>query len=471
MPSNPFFLITATVVFSTSIFLSGFEVLAFTTRQEAFSADISRRWPINLTPSGKKAGFHPVESANYNYVPKRRSSLYYREHDASDTGTSLLKLDTRTPPIGYDVKEHIEPQPLRKNGINIPVILALLANQAIVLVGVSGLSLLALFLTDGFSTLTQLPEVFHWAGSDKSLELSVSYPQVLWGVAGALPSIFIGSQFEKSDKRAFANTNFSTILMVMTIFGRRNAPPKEFIPEQYRGITFPTSSTFRVAYWSLALACVTGFCEEFIFRCEIPSLITHYSDNVALALFLQALLFGLGHASPRSNLTENGIVMSLQAVNGFCFGLLYILSGGDIVPCMIAHAIYDFQVFFLTWVSSNDQIEYADRMYLEPFPQDVQKEVSKLRVTDDKLFRTCKRLFYTFDYDKNKTLSLSEVRRGISYLWLELGRSSEAPPEKNVDDLFKSFAKGEGVERMRFPEFAKLFAVLQKQNPIKAATI
>lgn len=399
--------------------------------------------------------------------PKRLSPLKYREHEASDTGTTLLKLDTRTPSVVYDVKKNITPQSLRRTGINTPLILAILANQALVLFGASLFAVGSLFFTDGLSVFAQLPETFRWVGGDtaSAAEFGISFPQLLFGAIGSLPSIFIGTLMEQSDKRKFANTNFSTIIMVMTIFGRRKTPPKEFIPEQYRNQSFPTSSTLSVVFWSLIIASITGFCEELVFRCEIPSIITHYSGSVAVALLGQALLFGLGHASPRSNLTENVIVMSLQVVNGLCFGLLYVLTGGDIVPCMIAHAIYDFQVFFFTWLSTNAQIEYADRMYLEPLPQDVQRTVSLLRVGDDNMFRTCKRLFYTFDYDKNKTLSLSEVRRGISYLWLQLG-SSAPPPEKLVDSLFFSCTEGTG-ERMRFPEFVKLFMALQQNQGVK----
>lgn len=413
----------------------------------------------------KKVGFS-AKSSHY-FQAKRLSPLKYREHEASDTGTTLLKLDTRTPPVVYDVKKDITPQSLRKTGINIPLVLAILANQALVFFGASFLAVGSLFFTDGLSIFAQLPETFRWVGGDvtSSAEFGVSSSQFLFGAVGSLPSIFIGTLMERSDKRKFANTNFSTIIMVMTIFGRRNAPPKEFIPEQYRNMSFPTSSTLSVFISSLIIAGITGFCEEFVFRCEIPSIITHYTGSAAVAFLGQALLFGLGHASPRSNLTENGIVMSLQVVNGLCFGLLYVLTGGDIVPCMIAHAIYDFQVFFFTWLSTNAQIEYADRMYLEPLPQDVQRTVSQLRVGDDNTVRTCKRLFYTFDYDKNKSLSLSEVRRGISYLWLQLG-SRAPPPETLVDSFFFSCTEGRG-ERMRFPEFVKLFTALQQSQGMK----
>jgi membrane protease YdiL (CAAX protease family) len=390
----------------------------------------------------KKVGFSG--KCSHYFQAKRLSPLKYREHEASDTGTTLLKLDTRTPPVVYDVKKNITPQSLRKTGINIPLVLAILANQALVFFGASLLAVGCLFFTDGLSAFAQLPETFRWAGGDatSAAEFGVSSSQFLFGAVGSLPSIFIGTLMERSDKRKFANTNFSTIIMVMTVFGRRNAPPKEFIPKQYRNLSFPTSSTLTVFVWSLIIAGITGFCEEFVFRCEIPSIITHYTGSAALAFLGQALLFGLGHASPRSNLTENGIV-----------------------PCMIAHAIYDFQVFFFTWLSTNAQIEYADRMYLEPLPQDVQRTVSQLRVGDDNTIRSCKRLFYTFDYDKNKSLSLSEVRRGISYLWLQLG-SRAPPPEKLVDSLFFSCTEGRG-ERMRFPEFVKLFTALPQSQGVK----
>jgi hypothetical protein len=120
-------------------------------------------------------------------------------------------------------------------------------------------------------------------------------------------------------------------------------------------------------------------------------------------------------------------------------------------------------VFFLTWLSSNAQIEYAEDRYLEPLPSEVKQELVSLGrgPGDDKLLAACKRLFYTFDYDKNTSLSLSEVRKGIAYLWLQKG--TLPPPTTYIDQLFRQFAISDG-SRMKLTEFAQLFMKLEQRN-------
>jgi len=159
---------------------------------------------------------------------------------------------------------------------------------------------------------------------------------------------------------------------------------------------------------------------------------------------------------------ENGIVIGLQVINGLLFGLLYLLNGGDLVPCIIAHAVYDFGVFFKTWLDSNGQIEYAESMFLKPLPANVQQEVDQVlqqqgnAKINPELFNTVKRLFYTFDFDKNKTLSKSEVRKGFSYLALE--KAGIPPPQEQVDFLFDSFTSEIDKSRLSFSDFLRLYA-------------
>ena len=86
---------------------------------------------------------------------------------------------------------------------------------------------------------------------------------------------------------------------------------------------------------------MTGCCEEIVFRGLIPHLMksTICQGNTAVACIGQASLFALGHSSPKTSMQENKTVMSIQFLNGLWEGVLYLLVGGDIVPCIIAHAV------------------------------------------------------------------------------------------------------------------------------------
>ena len=403
---------------------------------QAFTSDFHQSLTLRSNIIGQE-GYHP---------------LRYREHEDKDSDTTLIKLVSRTPSFGYNVKKEISQRKKQAGGMNQGLVKALLLNQVFTL----GVGTLITALTIGVEKMAQLS---HWADSS-GLGIYSDVNPVVLGVLGALPSIVIGSLVENSDKREFANTNFSTIIMVLTLFGRRNAPPDELRPPQLRGKPFPTSKTLDVMTISTILATATAIAEETIFRANVPGVIAYYNhNNVALALFGQAVLFGLGHVSPKSNMVENGIVVGFQAINGICFGLLYILSGGNLLACIIAHAVYDFQVLLMTWVTTNAQIEYAEVRYLEPLESDLRKELTAFG--HENLLGECKRLFYTFDFDKNRSLSLGEVRKGMAYLWMEKG--SPAPATRDIDELFQTFAHGKS--RMSLPEFAQLFMALE--NKIK----
>jgi hypothetical protein len=219
---------------------------------------------------------------------------------------------------------------------------------------------------------------------------------------------------------------------------------------------------------------------ESVFRRFVPAVIASSTGgNTLLAYLGQAVLFGLGHSNPKSPSGENAIVVGLQLFNGLGFGLLYLLSGGDLVPCVVAHALYDFVTFFGTWTSSNGQLEYAERMYAEPLAPEVEVQVQQLlsrassglpgrRGLDPKLYRVVKRLFFVFDFDRNKTLSLSEVRKGVAYMALE--RAGTPPPTEQVDAMFRAAVQmreeqdrlqqrsaGAGEDRLSFPDFLRLY--------------
>ena len=74
---------------------------------------------------------------------------------------------------------------------------------------------------------------------------------------------------------------------------------------------------------------------------------------------------------------------------------------------------------------------------------------------DPRVFSAVKRLFYIFDFDKNKTLSKAEVRKGFSYLALE--KAGNPPPQKEVDTLFDTYTSEKDKNRLSFVDFLRLY--------------
>ena len=390
------------------------------------------------------------------------SRLWYRELDQDDGKDVLRKVQIRAPP-GFDVKESLA----QKNrgdkgpssGMNILLIRALLINQGLILTIATIISLAVLITTDGFDAFSHINEIFRWSGVG-DVDLLLTPNRLLIGAAAAVPIVAFGNLVEDSDQRIFAKINFSTITMVLTLFGRRTKPPDVFLPPNAIRRTYPTTSTMEALVVSFVLSTITGFCEESVFRVEVPSLLHHYFFNdifPLLPLLCQAMLFAFGHSQPRTSFQENSVVVALQFVNGIWFGMVYILTGGDVVPCMVAHAVYDFVVFFKTWWDANGQIEYAESMLLMPLPSNVQRDVDimLLKGMDPKVFNQVKRLFFTFDFDKNKSLSKSEVRKGFSYLALE--KAGSPPPQEQVDALFEKFTSVADKSRLTVPDFLRLY--------------
>lgn len=428
-----------------------------------------------------------------HYGPKTITShyprvqpLWYRELDDEDSESdpAMIKVKSRAPP-GYDMKKAIQQQyspqlsggPSPRNGINQFLIRALTLNQYLILALAMAISAVIVFFTNGLSGFSDLNEILQWSGGDVDVfDLNVTPERLLIGVGAAMPLLAISNIIENSDRRAFANINFSTITMCLTLFGRRSVPIDDFLPAQFKGANaakFPTTSWPEAAYQSLLLSSITGFCEESVFRRLVPAMILLLlgpDGNPVIPYVGQALLFGLGHAQPGNKLTENGILIGLQTFNGLGTGLVYILTGGDLVPCIISHATYDFIVFFKTWKDANDQLEYAEAMSKKPLPSDAEKQVRNLIPTSNPkvdpalAYKLMKRMFYLFDTDKNETLSLSEVRKGIAYMAIER-KVGKPPSQSEVDRLFASVVPP-GESRLAFPDFIRLIS--QSNKKLKA---
>lgn len=153
----------------------------------------------------------------------------------------------------------------------------------------------------------------------------------------------------------------------------------------------------------------------------------------------------------------------------------------------VVKKLYDFQIFFFTWMKANDQIEYAFHQCLAPIPSNCQMEVNAMKrelgvQIDDEIFELFKRVFYIMDTNKNGTISRSEVQRGISYLDIE--GIIIAPSQKTINTIFdgcitmrdtNSIEVNRSIEdELRFSDFIRLLLtvkVISKTLQSKAKNI
>lgn len=64
------------------------------------------------------------------------------------------------------------------------------------------------------------------------------------------------------------------------------------------------------------------------------------NGNVFQTLIAQAFVFGICHSSRSISGGDNDLtVPSIQALNGLLLGSLYLLTNGDLFPCIIAHGV------------------------------------------------------------------------------------------------------------------------------------
>jgi membrane protease YdiL (CAAX protease family) len=100
---------------------------------------------------------------------------------------------------------------------------------------------------------------------------------------------------------------------------------------------FPRASLVELA----AIAAVAGASEELLFRGVAQSLLARWSTPM-MALIVVSLIFGLFHA-------VSFLYFAVAAAAGAYFGLL-MLTFGELVTPIVAHALYDFVALtYLTW--------------------------------------------------------------------------------------------------------------------------
>ena len=260
--------------------------------------------------------------------------------------------------------------------------------------------------------------------------------------------------------------------MVMTLFGRREHTHGTDIDEH--PILHAETPMFHVLFLAAGLAIITGLSEEFIFRCAIPAAIFHQTSSVLTALFGQAALFGIGHISSLAKTGENKVVASLQGATGVWHGLVYLMTGGDLLPCIIAHFVYDWHVFMETWMTTNSQMDYTNKAALTKLSQMEERELRKIKeeagpsLTSQTL-ALARRFFYAFDYKHCSSLSKADVQRAITYAFLH---DAKQPTEDRVSDLFDRILESrekdtdfvstnDAGHRLVLPEFLRVLFLLK----------
>jgi membrane protease YdiL (CAAX protease family) len=221
-----------------------------------------------------------------------------------------------------------------RSGINFHLVRALIWNQ-LCMIGVASVVLFSLYYFDENTVRLS----FTWSSDTVNVYDAIGIPPnpLLLGLMGSIPSILMGVAIDRSDDHRFATANFSTVYTVMSLFGRRSV--RSDVSED-GDVLKPMTHWTDVVFWSAIISLSTGVSEEMIFRLFLPFLIkTAFSSNSLSACLVQATIFGIGHMSTNVSCQENAIVGGFQLINGLCFGALYMLSGGDIIPCIVAHAV------------------------------------------------------------------------------------------------------------------------------------
>lgn len=92
---------------------------------------------------------------------------------------------------------------------------------------------------------------------------------------------------------------------------------------------------------SAGISSITALSEEFAFRGIIPHVMksTICNGNILQTYIAQALVFGISHSSRSLSAEEFLVVPTIQFLNALWLGGIYLTTNGDILPCIVAHAV------------------------------------------------------------------------------------------------------------------------------------
>ena len=261
---------------------------------------IMRRWLLLLllvTRSHAFAGHNGKRLARPTAIYSTR--VYYRDRSEDEEQWTA----TATQP--------------KKSGINVPMIRGICLGQLSTL-------LVATFLAMASGVDLDAMQWTDTATANSMFDGSLTTLRVGMGVAAAIPMILWSGLVEDSSKRDATHVNFATTNLVVSLFGRR-----------HHDSSGPTTTTLEVIGLSTLLTLVTALSEEIVFRGYVPVALSTVIPSLPAVLLLQACFFGWSHVHPASKKGENQVVASLQTMNGLWHGAVYLMTGGDLLPCII----------------------------------------------------------------------------------------------------------------------------------------
>ncbi len=406
----------------------------------------------------------------------RSRTLYSSSCQTSTRGSSKLH---STPPLYYqEGSEELQAQStnvgntriasqsptdsVQPASISLPIINYICTNQALLLLFASSAAIAVSFFSNDPFQLSSL----HWNNAQEFhslLDLQPSFFRVITGIFATIPVIATSRAIETSDNRDASRVKFATTNMVISLFGRRKSELE------------PTASpSFQVMILSALIAISSGISEEIIFRGYIATAIFAMTNSLSSALFGQAVLFAVGHLSKDAEPGENMLNWSFQLFNGLWYAAVYQMTGGDILPCIIAHVLCDMHTLCQTWTEVNDQMDYTQKSSMNHLGDDQQNAVERLQrgtgiTLNPETIDFARHFFYAFDNDHAGSLSLSDCQQAVSYAFMN---DKIAPDSDVVCDLFEQakeqrYANGISVgpsDRLDFSEFLHLLVALRSNS-------
>ncbi|CAM9094990.1 unnamed protein product [Scytosiphon promiscuus] len=216
-----------------------------------------------------------------------------------------------------------------------------------------------------------------------------SWSAIGMGCLGALPAFLVSVVLEKSGVEFFRKIDQDTKLYTVQVFGAER--------------NFPV-----VSFWSLVLAANAGFFEEALFRGVIQQWLSTIVGGIP-ALAITSVLFGLAH-SP-----VPGASSFTEACYGANFGLLYMMSGGNLLVPIVAHVVYDFLTFVEVHQRATAQLKTTiegDLPQKEQEKRNVASVVKKFNLSQ-KFVDMSYGVFQQLDLDKNGAIDQEELQLGL----------------------------------------------------------
>jgi membrane protease YdiL (CAAX protease family) len=387
----------------------------------------SKCFGLISAPFSTKTPFFTISPRRSSIVIHSSTPLYYRDdrdhlHDVA--------VASNPPPLHQQHQRQKRVEKVAESetsSISMSLINSIWFNQVTLLIVATAMALAASFFGEHSLDLSHL----HWNGMadfHSFFDWKLSLFRMTEGVLFAVPMIALGCMVENSDHRDASQVNFSTTNMVISLFGRRRSPLEP-----------NASASSQVMMLSTAIALSTGISEELIFRGYIPTAVESLSHSVPLALIVQAVLFACGHLSSHARPGENRVVGSLQLFNGLWYGLTYLVTGGDLLPCIIGHILYDCHVLCESWTAINNQMDYSQESSQQRLPEGEQLAIERLQEKAGPLLNTdtidfARRFFYAFDSTHRGSLSRKDTQRAVTYAFLN---DEKVPDPRVVDDLFQ----------------------------------